>query len=109
LGYSYQKARFVSDHLGEARRQQWLTLTWPAIVQQARVRQALLLFGDEASFAMWGSLGYTWAKRGQQPLVKTAGKRKGYKVLGLIEYFTGQLFYHGQTERFTTNHRWHRC
>jgi len=99
LGYSYQKARFVSDHLDEARRQHWLTVTWPAIVQQARVTQALLLFGDEASFAQWGSLGYTWSKRGQQPLVKTTGKRKGYKVLGLIEYVSGQLFYQGQTER----------
>jgi transposase len=57
LGYSYQKARFVSDHLDEARRQHWLSVTWPSIVQQARVTQALLLFGDEASFAQWGSLG----------------------------------------------------
>jgi transposase len=101
LGYSYHKARFVSDHLDEARRQQWLSVTWPAIVQQARQEQALLLFSDEASFAQWGSLGYTWSKRGQQPLVKTTGKRKGYKVLGLIEYLSGQLFYQGQTERFT--------
>jgi transposase len=103
LGYSYQKARFVSDHLDEARRQHWLTETWPAIVQQARREQALLLFGDEASFAQWGSLGYTWARRGQQPLVKTSGKRTGYKVLGLIEYFSGRLFYRGQTERFTAD------
>ena len=101
LGLTYQKARFVSDHLDEARRQRWLTQEWPAIVAAARRRKALLLFADEASFAQWGSLGYTWAPRGQQPLVKTCGKRKGYKVWGLIEYFTGRLFYQGQTERFT--------
>jgi transposase len=100
-GYSYQKARFVSDHLDEAKRREWLQLTWPTIVSEARRRHALLLFGDEASFAQWGSLGYTWAKRGQQPEIKTCGKRKGYKVLGMIEYFTGRLFYQGQTERFT--------
>jgi len=101
LGFSYQKARFVSDHLDEERRQRWLSEEWPAIRQQARQHNALLLFGDEASFAQWGSLGYTWSKRGQQPLVKTCGKRKGYKVFGLIDYLTGRLFYHGQTERFT--------
>ncbi len=101
LGFSYQKGRFVSDHLDPARRQHWLQVTWPAIVQEARQRRALLLFADEASFAQWGSLGYTWAPRGQQPLIPTCGKRKGYKVLGLIEYFTGRLFSHGQTERFT--------
>jgi transposase len=99
LGFSYQKARFVSDHLNDEQRQAWLTETWPALVQMARRRGALLLFGDEASFAQWGSLGYTWALRGQQPVVKTGGKRKGYKVFGLIDYFTGRVFWR-HTGRF---------
>lgn len=103
LGCSYQKARFVSDHLDEVRRARWRTQEWPAIVQRARQIGALLLFGDEASFAQWGSLGYTWALRGQQPLVKTGGLRKGYKVFGLIDYFTGQVFYRSHTERFTSD------
>jgi len=101
LGFSYQKARFVSDHLDEGRREHWRTVEWPAILRLARQRGALLLFGDEASFAQWGSLGYTWAPRGQQPLVPTCGKRKGYKVFGLIDYFSGRLFSHGHSERFT--------
>lgn len=100
LGFSYQKARFVSDHLNEEKRQEWLNETWPALVAVARRRGALLLFGDEASFAQWGSLSYTWAVRGQQPLVKTGGKRKGYKVFGLIDYFTGRLFWQGHEGRF---------
>jgi len=62
----------------------------------------LLLFGDEASLAQWGSLASTWAKRGEQPLVQTCGKRKAYKVFGLIDYFTGRFFHRGQTERFTS-------
>jgi transposase len=45
-------------------------------------------------------LAYTWAPRGQQPVVKTSGKRKGYKVFGLIDYFTGRLFWQGHTGRF---------
>jgi transposase len=103
VGFSYQKARFVSDHLDEQARQHWLSVTWPTIVADARRRGALLLFGDEASFAQWGSLGYTWARRGQQPEVKTCGKRKGYKVWGLIDYFSGRLFYRTQTERLTAS------
>jgi transposase len=93
LGFSYQKAAFVSDHLNEAKRQAWRTTTWPQILRLAQARNALLLFGDEASFPQWGTLTYTWARRGQQPKVKTSGKRKGYKVFGLIEYFTGRFFY----------------
>jgi transposase len=101
LGFSYQKARFVSDHLDEAARTAWMQQQWPAIVAEALRRDALLLFGDEASFAQWGSLGYTWAPVGQQPLVKTTGRRKAYKVWGLLEWFGGRIFTAGQTERFT--------
>ena len=70
------------------------------IVADARRTGALLLFGDEASFAQWGSLGYTWALIGQQPVVKTTGKRKAYKVLGMLD-FSGRVFIKGQTARFT--------
>jgi transposase len=86
LGFSFQKARFVSEHLDTAKR-----------------CHGLILFEDEASFAQWGSLSYTWARRGQQPEVKTSGKRKGYKVLGAIEYFSGRLFYQGIEGRFTSD------
>ena len=102
LGFSFQKAAFVSDHLDEAKRQAWRTTTWPQILRRAKERHALLLFGDEASFPQWGTLTYTWARRGQQPKVKTCGKRKGYKVFGLIDYFTGHFFYQGQDGRLNS-------
>jgi transposase len=102
LGLSYQKAAFISDHLDEDKRQVWGTTTWPQVVRLAKERRALLLVGDEASFPQWGTLTYTWARRGQQPKVKTSGKRKGYKVFGLIEYFTGRFFYQGQEGRLNS-------
>ena len=100
LGFSFQKARFVSDHLDAVKRAAWLASTWPAWRAQAEAAEGLLLFGDEASFAQWGSLGYTWAPVGQQPVVKTTGIRKAYKVFGLIEYFSGKLFYQGVDGKF---------
>jgi len=81
LGFSFQKARFVSDHLDTAKRLAWLQDKWPAIVRAAKRRGGLILFEDEASFAQWGSLSYTWARRGQQPEVPTSGKRKGYRSI----------------------------
>jgi transposase len=102
LGFSFQKAAFVSDHLDEYKRQEWRTKRWPQILRAANTKQALLLFGDEASFPQWGTLTYTWARRGQQPKVKTSGKRKGYKVFGLIDYFTGHFFYQGQDGRLNS-------
>jgi transposase len=100
LGFSFQKARFVSDHLDAAKRLAWLQDKWPAIVRAAKRCKGLILFEDEASFAQWGSLSYTWSRRGLQPEVPTSGKRKGYKVFGAIEYFSGRLFYQGIEGRF---------
>ena len=103
LGFSFQKARFVSEPLDTAKRLAWLAEQWPAIVRAAKRCHGLILFEDEASFAQWGSLSYTWARRGQQPEVKTSGKRKGYKVFGAIEYFSGRLCYQGIEGRFTSD------
>ena len=102
VGFAFQKARFVSDHLDAVRRQAWLNDKWPTILHAAKRCKGLILFEDEASFAQWGSLSYTWARRGRQPEVPTSGKRKGYKVFGAIEYFSGHLFYQGVEGRFNS-------
>lgn len=104
LGYSYQKARFVSKHIDDVapEQEEWMQKTWPEIMRLAKEKGAMVLFGDEASFAQWGSLSYTWSRKGQQPLVKTSGKRKAYKVMGLIDYFSGAFFYTTHTGRFNS-------
>ncbi len=102
LGFTYQKAAFVSDHLDEVARQRFCRRVWPEMVRLARAKKALLLFGDEASFPQWGTLSYTWGRRGHQPVVKTSGKRRGWKVFGLLDYFTGRFFHQGLEGRFTS-------
>ena len=103
LGFSYQKARFVSDHLDADARQRWMESEFPTILCQAKQLGASLFFGDEASFALWGSLSYTWGRRGRQPQIPTTGLRKGYKVFGAIEFFSGRLIYQGTEQRFQSD------
>jgi transposase len=105
LGFSYQKARFSvggKDPDNQRKREDWLSKTWSEILNQAEKENAYLLFGDEVSFPQWGSLTYTWAPKGQQPTVQTSGCRKGYKVFGLIDYFTGKFFYKTLEGRFNS-------
>lgn len=102
MGLSFQKARFVSDHLDTQAREYWMQHQWPKILKQAEQSGALLLFGDEASFPQWGSLSYTWALVGHQPVVKTAGRHKAYNVFGFIDFFSGHLFYDGHQGRFNS-------
>ena len=56
--------------------------TWPQRLRRAQARQALLLCGEEASFPQWGTLTSTWARRGQQPKVKTCASGKAIKSSG---------------------------
>ncbi len=99
IGFSYQKARFVSDHKDPKKRKEWIEETWPSIIKISKEKEReigekpLVLFEDEASFAQWGSLSYTWAPVGKTPTIKTSGKRKNYKVFGAIDYHTGQFFH----------------
>jgi transposase len=96
-GFSYQKARFISDRQEEeacqVARKKWLEETLPAIINKAETDNRVVLFGDEVSFAMWGSLARTWAPTGRQPTVKTTGIRKGLKMFGTIERKGGNFQY----------------
>jgi DDE superfamily endonuclease len=76
--------------------------TWPQIVKAAKAQAAWLLLGDEASCPQWGTLAYTWARRGPQPMGKTSGTRQGDKVFGLIEYCTGRFWSQGQEGRLNS-------
>ncbi len=49
-----------------------------------------------------GHVAYTWARKGKQPMVKTSGKRKGYKVFGLIDYFSGRFFHCATTGKLNS-------
>ena len=106
MGFSYQKARFATggnDEENQKKRDEWLKTTWPGIYALAKKKNAYVLFGDEASFPQWGTLTYTWAPKGEQPTIQTSGKRKGYKVFGLIDYFTGRFFYKAQEGRLNSD------
>lgn len=105
MGFSYQKARFAvggKDPKNIDERQQWLDKRWVDALTLAKKQGAYLFFEDETSFPQWGTLTYTWAKKGQQPTVKTSGIRKGYKVFGLIDYFTGRFFYKTIESKFNS-------
>ena len=106
MGITYQKAAFVSDKLDEEeyqkKRQKWEEETWPAILKQSRDLGAVILFGDEVSFAQWGSLFRTWAPKGKPPKVPTCGKRKGLKMFGVIEVRHGDFIYMECEDKFNS-------
>jgi len=92
LGFTYQRASFVASQRDDKAREIWLTQTWPQIESLQKENNSYLLFGDECSFAQWGTQSYTWAPKGFTPLVQNGGCRKNYKLFGAIDYITGRFF-----------------
>lgn len=102
MGLSYQKATFVAAKRDKKLRKEWIKNTWPEILKLSKKKNAHILFGDEASFPQWGTLNYTWAPIGEQPVIETGGSRKAYKVFGLIDYFTGTFYSKGHEGRLNS-------
>ncbi len=102
IGLSFQKAAFEAERTDDnkKKRKEWGDKTWPEILKKAKEIFAVILFGDEVSFAQWGSLSRTWAPIGKQPKIKTKGKRKGLKIFGAIEFFKGSFHYMETEEKF---------
>jgi hypothetical protein len=69
------------------------------VLRKARQRKALLLWGEEASLAQWGSLRYPWALKGHHPAVPTSGIRKANQGCGRLAYCAGRFCYKAQTGR----------
>jgi hypothetical protein len=88
--------------LDEAARKAWVETVWPTLLAQGQREVRAILFEEAVCFSQWGSLSYTWALKGCQPLVKTSGLRKGYKIFGLIEFFSGRFYWLDCDERFNS-------
>jgi len=67
---------------GEVRR--WTTETFPAIVREARRKQATLLFLDETGVHEDHAVGTTWAAVGKSPLVRVSGARRRANVISAL-------------------------
>lgn len=62
----------------------WTKTTFPAVVREARRKQATLLFLDETGVHEDGPIGTTWGIRGQTPVVETTGTRRRTNVISAI-------------------------
>lgn len=62
-------------------------------MERSEYPPGIIVFGDEVSFAQWGSLARTCAPKGKQPEIRTCGKRKGLKMFGVIEFNDGDFEY----------------
>lgn len=51
-----------------------------------------ILFEDESMIRDYQALANTWFPKGQQKIIPTYGKHRGVKLLGVLDYETGEVF-----------------
>lgn len=52
----------------------------------------IILFEDESMIRDYQAIGPTWFPKGQQRIIRTYGQHKGAKLLGTLNYETGEVF-----------------
>lgn len=84
IGLSYQKPERRAFEQDPIARKEWLDKEWPQLRKTAKRERAVILFADEASVSMNPTIGKTWAKIAQTPIVFTTGNRGSISVISAI-------------------------
>lgn len=51
-----------------------------------------ILFEDESMIRDYQAIGATWFERGKQKIIKTFGKHRGVKLVGCLDYESGDIY-----------------
>ena len=84
LGLTPQKPQRRAFQRDDEACRRWATEQFPAIVRQAKRKQATILFGDETGVREDGPTATTWGARGRRPTVRVTFTRARINVLSLI-------------------------
>lgn len=91
LGLSVQRPRKRLARADLKAQEYWVKVEFPAIKKKAKACRGIVLFEDEASFWLDGTLHHTWSPVGEQPRVPTFGLRKTAHVYGAIALKDGSF------------------
>ena len=93
LGFSVQRPRKRLARADAEKQKLWRDKRFPALKKKAEACGGVVLFEDEASFWLDGTLHWTWAAVGCQPRVDTYGQRKTAHLFGAINLEDAQFTY----------------
>ena len=84
LGLTPQKPARRAIQQDEQESLRWVREEFPAIVKEARRKQASLMFSDETGVREDAAIATTWGERGKTPVVKLSGTRRRINVISAV-------------------------
>jgi transposase len=80
----------------------WTSDEFPAIVAEAKRKQATLLFLDESAIHEDAAIGTTWGVRGETPVVRLSGTRRRINVISAVSP-RGRLWFRCYSDSLTAD------
>lgn len=99
LGWSWQKPSVKATQRDEQAIQEWLEKRWLEIKEKAEKEGYTVLFVDESAFYLLPGVVYTWAPKGETPLLRVPLSREHYSAISAISR-TGNLYFLMQPQAF---------
>ncbi len=84
FGITAQKPKLKAYEQDPKEVKEWLEVHWPAIRKEAKKRNAVVYFGDEAALRSEEHSGKTWGIKGETPVVPKTGQRYGINLISAI-------------------------
>jgi len=78
------------------------TLHVPESKKNAKEEEAIIVYGDEASFRQSPTLHQTWAPINAQPEIPSKGQRNSQKIFGAVALYSGDFLYKHKEANFNS-------
>ncbi len=99
MGFSFQRPDKRAIEADPVAMREWVEETYPALREQARGEDAVVLFGDQVGVRSDQLSGRTWGRKGQTPTVARTGNRFSLNAMSTIST-KGELHFTVMRERF---------
>jgi len=84
LGLSSQRPLYKSYKPDPKKIKDYLTKTYPKVVEEAKKHTARIYFIDEAAFRSDAHRGATWGSKGKTPIIQDSGSRFSFKLVSAV-------------------------
>jgi transposase len=84
MGLTPQKPVRIAFQRDDNECRSWMEEEFPAIVREAKRKQAVLLFADETGVSEDHTVARTWGERGKTPTVRVSGARRRTNVISAV-------------------------
>jgi len=92
LGFSHTRPTYTLEKADVAKQKEFVEQTFPALKKLLNEEIDHILFQDESMIRDYQAIQKTWFLRGKQRIIPTYGKHQGVKLLGTLNYETGEIF-----------------